>query len=355
MQIADTFKRHLGWCPNAPSMRTAPAVLLVLPETLRNNQPEGSGSAGSSGRVRQGISIAAGSIRAMARNRYLLWFSLLSGLIMLQLIGTEVWDVRHVDGARQFLVTLPLGASVMVFDTRIFLAELCCLSCFNLLLAGLVMHRDGSTPLTIREGFAAIDAHAGALAALSIAMAVVATILVEIVSGTTLYIEIAGGILVAVFRLPYAYVLDEIPSMLYIGSEMIFITIILSLVALCLVPLIMREEKGLSALTESISFIRGTWREMLGCILVYGTIILGAAAVALVIGQLPGQLYDLGVHSMSFGHLLMVVTCYGFILACWCLVVVCFSAAGAVITDLSRIGKSGPGSGGPQGRSEVPA
>jgi|WetSurMetagenome_2_1015567.scaffolds.fasta_scaffold171418_2 hypothetical protein len=353
MPTADTFRQYLGWCPDAPMMRTAPAVLVVPPETVYDNRPDGSGSGGSPGRVRQGIRIAAGRIQAMARNRYLLWFSFLSGLMMLCLIGTVVWGIRHADGTRQFLLAIPLGTSVITFDARIFLAELLCLSCFNLLLACLVVHRN-EKPVTIQEVFGAIDAHAGALAALSVAMAFIATILVEIVSGNTWYIGIAGGFQSAAFRLPYAYVLDELPAMLYLGFEMIFINIVLCLAALCLVPLVVRDEKGLfPALVESIAIVRGTWREILGCILVYGTIVLGTIAAALAIGQLPGLLYDQGVHSMYYGHLLLEVTCYGFILACWCLMVVCCSAAGAAIADLDRAIRSERAAGGCRPQQEI--
>jgi hypothetical protein len=347
----------MGWCPNAPAMHTAPAVLMVAPETIHADRPDGSGPAGRSGRVRFGVSIAAGSLKTMVRNRYLLGFSFLSGLVMFFLIMAEVGDLKHFNKTLPFQINIPLSNSFIVFDPWLFLVEMICLSSFTFLLAGLVLHRNGvKKPVTIREGYTGVAAHAGPLAVLSIAMALIATIMFAIVFQSQFFVKIGGAIVSAFFWIPYDYVLDEISSTLQISFQILFINIIPFLVALCLVPVIVREKKGLvPALAGSITLIQRTWREILGCILVYGTIVLLVVAVALVIGKLPELLYDRGFYlSMYLGHLLMTVVYYGFILACLILMAAGFTSAGVAIANLYRVGKSDGISGIPEGDMKNP-
>jgi hypothetical protein len=172
-------------------------------------------------------------------------------------------------------------------------------------------------------------------------MALIATIMFAIVFQSWFFVNVGGAIVFAFFRIPYDYVLDGISSTLQISFQILFINIIPFLVALYLVPGIVREKKGVvPVLAGSITFIQRTWREMLGCILVYGTIVLLVAGVALVIGQLPELLYDRGFSlSMYLGHLLITVVYFGFILACLILMAAGFAAAGIAIADLYRVGK----------------
>ncbi|MCX6690834.1 MAG: hypothetical protein NTW33_01975 [Methanoregula sp.] len=359
-RISEIIHGWLGWCPNEPSMRTVPAVLTVPLETIHADRPDGSGPASRSGRVQLGVSIAAGSLKTMVRNRHLLLFSFLSGLVMFFLIVAEVWDVQQFDDTLPFLINIPLGNSFVVFDPWLFLVELICLSCFTILLAGQVLHRNGNrvnVPVTIREGFTGVAAHAGSLAVLSIAMALIATIMFAIVSQSQFFvIKIGGAIVCAFFWPPYDYVLDGIPYMLQISFQILFINIIPFLVTLWLVPVIVLEKKGrVPALAGLITLIQRTWCEMLGCILVYGIIVFLVAAVGLVIGQLPGLLYDHGFYlSMYLGHLLMTVVYYGFILACLILMAAGFSAAGIAIADLYRVRKSVGIPGMPEGNLKKP-
>ena len=101
--------------------------------------------------------------------------------------------------------------------------------------------------------------------------------------------------------------------------------------------------------------IQRTWREMLGCILVYGTIIAGVFAVALVIGQLPQVLYQgYSYHATALTHPLMMAVYYGFILACSIIMAAGFTAAGVAISDLYPVEKSGGLSGIPEGSMKKP-
>jgi hypothetical protein len=345
-RISEIIHEWMGWCPNAPALRTAPAVLVVPSVTVNPAQP-GSGVAGGSGRIRRGIDIATGSIKSLIRDKRLLWFSLLTSLVILFLIAAEAWTVENSGSIMPFLI--PLGDSFLVIDTRIFLLQVICLSCFTLILAGLVQYRSreaDAKPLMIREAFSAVNPHAGTLSALSIVMALAGTFLEAIATQTQLVGKIVFSISMVVFYLPYAYYIPDVFSMaLFFSAIIMAITILQFLLALYVVPGIVRENKGLlSALAGSVTLMKKTWREMLGCTLVIGAIFLGVAVIALVIGQSPLLLnhdYDFFL-SLSHGQLLMTVVCYGFILVCGILMAVGSTVMGIAVTDLYAYGMTGP-------------
>jgi hypothetical protein len=135
------------------------------------------------------------------------------------------------------------------------------------------------------------------------------------------------------------------------------INIFLFLLVLYVIPVIVLEKKGLvPSLAGSFWLMKKTWQEMLGCILVFGVIVIGVSAIALVIGQSPLLLnhdYDFFLN-MSRGQVLMTVACYGFLLTCFLLIAVGFTAAGVAIADLYHVGKSNGISGIPEGRRKKP-
>jgi hypothetical protein len=305
------------------------------------DRPDGSGS----GRIWRGVGIAAGSLKAIVRNRNLLVFSFLSGLAMFFLIVAKVWDVQQVDETLPLLKTIPFGNSFIAFDPWFFLVELICLSCFTILLAGLVLQRNGNEvkiTVTFSEGFAGVRTHIGPLAVLSLAMALIATMAFGIISGIEFFGDIVMSIQMPIIWIPNAYIPYGDVMAFFYSFILLFINTVLFLFALCLVPGIVLKKTGpVPALAGLISLIRRTWREMLGCILVYGTIVLGVAAAALVIGQLPQLLYQgYSYHATVLTHPLIIVVYYGFILACSIIMAAGFTAAGVAIADLYHAGKS---------------
>jgi hypothetical protein len=364
MEIMSVYKKYLGWCPNAPAIRTAPAILMVPPENIHPAQPGDGGSAGRFGGIRSGVSIAVGSLKAMFRDRQLLRFTLLSGLVMLFLILAEEWNITHLHYTLSSVFSIPIGDTWISFDTRFFwiginfgdaifyvdlpllLIEIICLFCFTILLAGLVRYRvekHAHQPVTIPGIFRTVRTHATTLAALSVTMALFGIILDAILFQTQFFGKIIFAIEMAVFNLPYAYYLQGEPiymALLY-SFKIMFINIILFLVALYVVPVIVLEKRGLvPALAGSVSLMRKTWREMVGCAIIYGAIVLGIAAVALVIGQSPYLLnhdFDFFIN-MSRGQLLMMTVCFLFLTGCWVMMAAGFTAAGVAITDLYSCG-----------------
>jgi hypothetical protein len=385
-RVSEVIRGWLGWCPNAPHMRTAPAVLLVPPETIPAAQSDGGGHAGRPGRIRDGISIAVASLKALVQDRHLLGFALLSGFVMLFLVLAEAWNNRYIDPTYPVTVligdssiyldqqyrwiALPLGDSNFIFFLGLFLVELVCISGFIILLTGLIQYRSGiggKPPFTVRDGLSVVRTSIGPLAALSVGMALLATIAYEIISRS----EFLGSIISTImnlFWLPYAYYEPPMgmgmgffatlyASAYFFSLEIMAINILLFLAAMYLVPAFVLEKKGLvSSVAGSITLFRRTWREILGCILVFGLISLGIFAVGLLIGQFPALVNnDLDFFiSRSRGYFPMMAVCYGFLVACWILMAAGFTAAGVAIADLYRIGKGDRASGIPEGNMIQP-
>ncbi len=347
--VSEVIRGWLGWCPNSPAVRTSPAVLAVPSITAHPAQPGSSGAVGGQGHIKRGISIATGSIRALFGERHLLWFSLIAGIIFLFLIVAEGWSVTHYALIPlPYSIWIPFGdSSLIVFNLQLFLIEAICLSSLTCLLAGLILYRNGSIakkPVAIREAFDRVNAHAVPLATLSITMAFVATLVFELVSQSQFIGKIIFSIDMTLFYLPYAYyVPNGVSTALFFSFEIMIINIILFLVVLYVVPGIVLESKRLlPALAGSVALMTKTWREMLGCILVFGTILIGVAGIALLIGQSPLLLnhdYDFFLQ-FSRGKVLMTVACYGFLLASGILMAIGSTVMGIAITELCRIGES---------------
>jgi len=348
----------LGLCPKTPVCHTVPAVPMASQETIHPARPDGSGPAGRHGRVRQGISIAAGSLTTMVRERQMLWFSLISGLQMFFLFALMYWTRGNVY-YDPFLMRINLGDFILWFDPRHIPILAFCLFCFTFLMAGLIRYHNGirtDHPVTIREGFLGARLHAGPLAVLSIALALAGTILIAVVTSDNLA-DIS--IQVMDFFMPYTWFLPDglgLSITFWLMSVILCVTIILFLAVLYLVPVIVLENKGLVlALAGSVSLIRKTWREILGCILVYGALVLIAGAISLAMNQLL-LLYNYDpVFWYSQGLIPLAALLYETVLFCFTvLIAVCSMAAGVAIVDLYRVGTSERESAIPEGNRKQP-
>lgn len=362
--VSEIVGQWLGLCRKPPTLRTAPVVLMEVPVTANPAQSDSGGASGGPGRIRRGIGIATGSIRTLFRERHLLWFSLFAGLAILFLFVAEGWSVTHYNFIPlPYSIWIPFGdSSLALFNMQLFLIEAICRSCFTCVLASLILYRNADRskkPVTIRNAFDRVNAHAGTLAALSITMAILATVLFEIISQSQFIGKIIFTIDMALFNLPYAYyVPNGISAMYYFSFKIMAINILLFLLALYVVPGIVLENKGLlPALARSITLMKKTWRELLGCILVFGAIILVVVAVGLVIGQSPILLnhdYDFFLQ-ISRGQVLMTIACYGFLFACGVLMAMGSTVLGIAITRLYACGTPTASGGIPETIQQVPA
>ncbi len=358
-----------GLCPKSPGMHATAAVLAGRPEIVHPAASDGGGPAGRPGRIRGGIDIAVASVQALVKDRQLRWFTFFAGLILLFLVLAEGWSHRFIDpafpavlliGERSFSISwqylwiaIPTGSSHVIFYFGLFLIELVCISGLIIVLALLILYRTKGqehTPAGIREGLASIRNSIGSLAMLSIMMALFATVIHELTFNNMVISRIVSGIM-ELFWLPYAYYAPHnwtlgavYSSALFYSIEIMAVNIILFLAALYLVPVIVLEKRGLvSAIAGSANLLKRTWREVLGCIIVFLLIALGVIALGILIGQFPALLnhdYDFFING-SRGYLPMMAACYGFVVACWVLMAAGFSAAGVALSDLYSHARTG--------------
>lgn len=340
----------LGLCRKTPVVHITPVMTPDDSDGSNSVQPgAGSSSMKSPGGIPHGISIAAESIRALFRERQLLWFPLLFGIVILFLVLAEQWNLTHIDysSAASGLISIPSGSTyLIVCDLRLFLIEAICLSGFTFLLAVLVRFRNMKytrVPVTFRGVYTGAARHAGTLAALSITMAFAATFLLEISAQNGIAGRIESALSMAMFWLPYAYYFppDGIFTALFFSFRMMVASITLFLLALYVVPVIVLENKGLLfAIAGSVRLMQTTWRELTGCAFVFGAIILAAALTGLLIGQSPALLnydYDFFLQA-SRGQVLMTAACYAYLLACGVLMALGSTVLGVAVTELYAYG-----------------
>jgi hypothetical protein len=366
-RVSEIAGHWLGLCRKAPRLYTTPAVPGAETGTVLPAMPDRGGPVGRPDRVRDGIGIAAASLKALVRNRMLLWFAFFAGLIMLFLVLADGWSHRYIDPAfpvtvliwdrafyldLQYLwVGIPLGDGHVIFYFGFFLIELACIFGFILVLASLILYQSGNPggkAFTFRGAVSELRVPFGSLAALSVGMALIATIVWAGISQSLLFGSIISSIM-KLFWLPYAYYEPQnwtLGAIYYSASfssiEIMAINILLFLAALYLVPAIVLERKRVvPALATSLSLLKRTWHMVLGCLIVFGLIAIGVFAVGVLIGQSPALLnhdYDFFI-SRSRGYLPMMIICYGFFVTCWVLMAAGFTAAGVALADLYNVGK----------------
>ena len=144
---------------------------LFLPVILHAVEPDGGG--GGSGRIDRGIKITAVSIKILNRNRHLLWFSLLTGLVLAFMVITQY--VLHL------LSTYPYYAiDFLRWVLLTFAINVASVFCFTVLLAGLLLSLspgDSGRSASFREGPLRVKGYLKPLAVWSVIMAFVGTVI----------------------------------------------------------------------------------------------------------------------------------------------------------------------------------
>jgi hypothetical protein len=339
----------LGLCRKVPVIHASAIALPEAPGACFSPRQGIPGNTMSTGGIRRGIHIAAESIRSLLHEKQLLAFPLLAGIVILGMILAERWNLSLTSAsfAASGLISVPYGNTFLIlFDLRLFLIEAAGLAGFTFLLAALVHYRSLSRdaiPVTLRSSFSVPDRHAVALAGFSLVMALVATVLLEITAQNQMTGSMESAVTHAMFWLPYAYYFDPngIFTTLFFSFRMIVANAILFMAALYVVPVIVLEKRGLlSALAGSTRLMQRTWQELLGCLLVFGTIILAVVFIGLVIGQSPALLnndFDFFLQA-SRGQMLMTAACYGFLVSCGVLMALGSTVLGVAVTDLYACG-----------------
>jgi len=264
-RFAEVIRGWLGWCPNARTMGNAPAVRATAPVTINPPVPDG-GTVGS-GRIDRGSHLAVGSIKILIRNKKLLWFSLLTGIVMLFSLATTLY-VQFVSGTNPFpgtnlvmnspeiliakgsllwfVLTFTLGL-ISTFLTYYLLAGL--ITCASFILSG--------KTITIREGLARAWDHRVSLAGWAVIGAFAGTLSSFIM---------------------YSWTNTILITFLSMGAILVFFVL-----TIFVVPAIVLNDEGvLPAIRDSISVFRKMWGEIIVCFGVFFLIAFVIYLVALI-------------------------------------------------------------------------
>ena len=285
-KISEIIYEWMGWCPNAPAMRTASKVFVVPSEIIHPSQPDG--GSGGSGKINRGIGLALSGTKTLVRNTQLLWFSLLTGLVIafmfitqygLHILGTYPYYV--IDFPRWLVLT--------------FVIDLVSVFCLTVLLAGLILYISPGErkPASFREGLSRTKGYLRPLANWSVIVALL---------GTAIYVPLYyfGYMRFTLYpvldQFPFNFVLfPEVYSTGPIGGTYAIlsavtstvvvsgINIVLLILTLFVVPLLVLENMRLpDAVAGSVTIMKNVWGELLACFLLLILVISAAAMTSLL-------------------------------------------------------------------------
>lgn len=266
MKFSEVIRGWLGWCPHAQTIRAAPAgVFTVPPVTL--NPPVPDGGTGGSGRIDRGIRLAIGSIKILFRNLRLLGFSLLTGLVLLFSLATNLL-IQINSGANPFpgtgLVTVPetilVAQGSLQWLALTFIISLISMFFTVYLLAGLItcVSRilSGNT-ITPQEALSRAGDHLRPLTGWAVTGALVGTAFSFVTNGYTASIPV-----------------------IFISNVVL---VLFGVLTLFVVPAIALGNEGMvPAIRTSVEMFRKTWGEIIVCTGILLMICFGLMLVAMV-------------------------------------------------------------------------
>ncbi len=248
MRLSEIVRRHLGWCPNARSVGPAPGARVNEPVSIDLPSPDG--GEGRPGRIDTGFRLAVGSIKILLRNLRLLWFSLLTGIVMIFSLATNLY-IQVASGTNPFVGTglVTNSPEVLIAKGSLLWFVLTYVTTFittflnYFLLAGLILCvsfiQSGKT-ISLREGLSRAWDHRVYLAGWSAVGALIGT-----ASAVIMY-SMTGSMMV-----------------LFLAIAAIFLFFALTMFVL---PAIVIDNRGLvPAIGDSLSLFRKMWGEIFVC------------------------------------------------------------------------------------------
>jgi len=297
-QLSEIIRRHLGWCPNAGTIHTAPPVIPTPPVAVTPVQP-GSG-AGGSGRLDRSFILATGSIRILLGNRWLLWFSFLTGLVLLFSFATT-YAIQILSGVSPLAQTglIPTADTPLLIEgspewlTLTFVFQLTAMSGTAFLFAALVIcvtRLFTGQMTTLREGLSHAGRSAVPITVWSVVMAAAGT---------------AQSAIMALY-----------PENLLLTLIVLLVVCLIGFLTTFVIPLIVLEGRDLvHAVVGSFTLFRRTWAEILLCVFIFWlfAFIIGVLSLipAVAIGFPSGNVALLGITMGLYMLVLMVLTMVG--------------------------------------------
>jgi hypothetical protein len=358
-QLSEIIRKGMGWCPNAQMIKTAPVVFSTPPAIVHPLEPDG--GPGGSGRIGRGIQVVTESIRTLVREKQLLWFSVMTGLVIAFMFMAQ-YTLRVLD-------TYPYDMiSDSLWIVLTFTIEMVSLFFIFYLLAGLVLSRPTERRgmgISIREGLLKAKAYVRPLVVWSGIISILGT-------GIYLLIRSSADLMMSslMLRFPFGYIvtpeaygIGPIPGtyfILYASYStllMMTINVILLVLTLFVVPVLVLERKTLyGAIGESVRLMKKSWGEMLVCFLIFGVILIAFTSLSGIFQiifdavSLNGPFWYEFYYKGGWGA---VAAAY---ITAWIgLVLIGATLAGIAIRNLYRYATTGQIPGAPEGEQEVQA
>lgn len=300
----------LGLCRKPPVAHALQTDSGALPAISFVGLPDG-GSGGGSGTIRQGVMAAFSGMRTLNRNRQLLWFGLLAGLV---LAGNAVSE-----GALRY-INRTLQPDIIGLYIQEFFLWFATLFCLLILLAGLILSISSKKegPVSIFEGLKRAKKYGEHLFLWSIILALAGILLFRIwvdffiwLPPEFRFLQIFGPynyVSSMITQFPFNWTLDwgmltEVPG--YGGRSLLLliypfgfmktmkflvISLLLFILTPFVVPLIVLEQKTVwTALGGSFALMKKTWTGIASCTCFLGIIISGVFLTYLLIQAASGM------------------------------------------------------------------
>jgi hypothetical protein len=318
----DYIRKKLGWCPYAQTMRTAPTVLTTPPVDINPAQPEG--GAGGPGRIDRGITLAIGSIRVLIRNRRLLWFSLLTGLVILFSLVSSLY-LQFISGTVLFpgmeFITGPASVLIergsLTWIALTFITGLIYTFLIYYLLAALIASVSftlSGQAATVRNGLTHAGKYLRPLGTWAVIWAIIGTVSTAIMYSSATTNGSTGNIGITFIAMMFS-------AVLYV-------------ITMFVVPLIVLGNGSLiDSVMESASLFRKMWREILVCFIILFLVVF----VVLLISLVP--IIAIGFSSGSASAPGVIVT--GYMLVMLVLIFIGSTVFGIATAGLYTYGKTG--------------
>jgi hypothetical protein len=292
----EVVEHWLGLCRKSPAVHAHQTGRDILPESSFEGRPDAGGS--GPGMILHGIDSALAGMRTLNRNRQLLWFTLLAGLVFVgNTIGQAIFYYLRWNLHMEFDIPVSYLLDFFLDFATVF--------CLIFLLAGLVLAipPGNERPSRVFEGLARAKKYQKAIFTWSFILTLADLLLVRmyilfpitwIHSCSFLTFFDYGSFTEMIIQFPFNWNLDwnmltEFPG--YGGRSLLLwiypfgfmetlvfsaITLFLFILTLFVVPLMVLGQMTIKeAVVGSFSMMKKSWVEVVSCTLFLGVVVLG--------------------------------------------------------------------------------
>ncbi|MDD1693660.1 MAG: hypothetical protein LUQ71_02950 [Methanoregula sp.] len=370
--VSEIAEHWLGLCRKPPVFRASQTGIGIPTGSAFEGLPDGGG--GGSGTIRRGIGAAFSGMRTLNRNRQLLWFGLLAGLV---LAGNAIGE-----GAFWY-INRTLQPDIIGLYIQDFFLGVTTLFCLLLLLAGLILSLSSKKDdhASFFEGLARAKKYGKPLFLWSIILALAGILLLRIWVDVFTWLPLefpflhlfgpSNFFISTITQFPFNWTLDwdmltEIPG--YGGRSLLLliypfglmrtmnflvITLLMFVLTPFVVPLIVLDQKTFrEAVAGSFALMKKIGAEIVTCAVFLGVVVFGVFLTYLLVQAVSGIVnpYETVMFHPTADWMTLAVL-YNLALVAFAFVVA--TVGGIAVRDLYTFakGRQNSGSPGPEPRS----